>query len=77
MFGFSMIYNQIKNEFGFFPTASLIFIQTITLLFVGCNFLIMHLSYYLVGYFIRLLGFNLLREVDDNQKIAWPSTNLK
>ena len=72
-----MIYSRMIKDYGFFPTGILISMQIITLCFVGCNFLMMHLSYYLVGYYIQLLGFNLLKGVDDNGKIAWPSTDLK
>ena len=77
MFGFSNFYSGIAEENGIFLTAITIFLQITSICFLGCNFLIMHLSYYIIGYYIRLLGFSLLKEVKEKKNIAWQSTNLK
>lgn len=56
---------------------SLIFLmisEVFTLSSFGCAFLVVHLSYYIVAYYIRLLGFNLLKTVSNKRdQIAWPS----
>jgi len=77
MLGFSAFYSGITEEYNILFTVITISTEVIEISFLGCSFLIMHLSYYLVSYYIRLLGFNLLKELNDKGDIAWPSTDLK